>query len=286
MSEDKRKKSRSLAFLLSTSFLRMSLAALIIAYIPQALIFIRTEFNRIEAEQNAIAKDAADQVVNFIQEKFTDLALTASLVEPGTHSQEEQVSVLTHLLAQQSSFRSVILLDTKGRELAHSTRFSEAEVASLMQRVEDLQLTLLEGDSQYISPVYINEISSEPQVVMAVPVQDVLGKQRGILLVEVNLKFMWDLVGGIQVGQTGSAFVVNNNGELLASRDISQVLAGKKLSQMRVVDRFLSGSVTPGGSIFANNENLAGKYGVATLVNLGVPNWAVITYLPMAELRC
>ena len=283
MSEDKRKKSRSLAFLLSTSFLRMSLAALIIAYIPQALIFIRTEFNRIEAEQNAIAKDAADQVVNFIQEKFTDLALTASLVEPGTHSQEEQVSVLTHLLAQQSSFRSVILLDTKGRELAHSTRFSEAEVASLMQRVEDLQLTLLEGDSQYISPVYINEISSEPQVVMAVPVQDVLGKQRGILLVEVNLKFMWDLVGGIQVGQTGSAFVVNNNGELLASRDISQVLAGKKLSQMRVVDRFLSGSVTPGGSIFANNENLAGKYGVATLVNLGVPNWAVITYLPMAE---
>jgi putative methionine-R-sulfoxide reductase with GAF domain len=283
MTEEKPKRSRSLAFLLSTSFLRISLTALIIAYIPQAIIFIQSELNRIEAEQNAIAKNAANQVTNFVQEKFTDLELTASLVDPGSYSQEEQVSVLTRLLAQQSPFRSVILLNRNGRELAHSTRFSEAEVIGLMQRVEDLQLTQLEGDIQYISPVYINDISSEPQIVMAVPVKDVLGRQQGILLAEVNLKFMWDLVGGVQVGQTGSAFVVNNKGDMLASRDISQVLAGEKLSQMVVVDRFLNGNVVPGGSVFANNENLNGESGVATLVNLGVPDWAVITYLPMAE---
>jgi PAS domain S-box-containing protein len=283
MTEGKLKRSRSLAFNLATAFLRMSLVALIIAYIPQVIIFLQADFNRIAAEQKAIASNAASQVVYFIQEKFTDLALTASLVEPGTHSQEEQVSVLTHLLAQQGSFRSVILLDTKGRELAHSTRFSQAEVDSLKQQVEALQLTLLEGDSQYISPVYINEITSEPQIVMAVPVRDILGKQRGILLAEVNLKFMWDLVGGIQVGQTGSAFVIDTNGDLLAHRDISRVLAGEKLSQMVVVDQFLSGSLAPGGSVFSNFEKFDGKYGVATLVSLGFPNWAVMTYLPTAE---
>jgi putative methionine-R-sulfoxide reductase with GAF domain len=283
MTEGKPKRSRSLAFNLATAFLRMSLVALIIAYIPQVIIFIRTDFNRIAAEQNAIANNAASQVTNFIQEKFTDLALAASLVEPGAQSQEEQESVLTHLLAQQSSFRSVILLDTQGRELAHSTRFSQAEVDSLKQQVEALQLTLLKEDSQYVSPVHINEITSEPQIVMAVPVQDILGNQRGILLAEVNLKFMWDLVGGIQVGQTGSAFVINTNGDLLAHRDISRVLAGENLSQMVLVDQFLSGSVAPGESVFSNFEKFNGKYGVATLVSLGFPNWAVVTYLPIAE---
>jgi GAF domain-containing protein len=283
MTEGKPKRSRSLAFNLATAFLRMSLIALIIAYIPQVIIFIQTDFNRIAAEQNAIANNAASQVANFIQEKFTDLELAASLVEPGTHTQEEQESVMTHLLAQQSSFRSVILLDTKGRELAHSTRFSQAEVDSLKQHVEALQLTLLEEDSQYVSPVYINEITSEPQIIMAVPVQDILGNQRGILLAEVNLKFMWDLVGGIQVGQTGFAFVINTNGDLLAHRDISRVLAGENLSQMVVVDQFLSGSVAPGKSVFSNFDKFDGKYGVASLVSLGFPNWAVVTYLPIAE---
>jgi putative methionine-R-sulfoxide reductase with GAF domain len=283
MTEGKPKRSRSLAFNLATAFLRMSLVALIIAYIPQVIIFIRTDFNRIAAEQDAIANNAANQVTNFIQEKFTDLTLAASLVEPDTHTQEEQVSVLTHLLAQQSSFRSVILVDTKGRELAHSTRMAQAEVDNLKQQVEALQLTLLEGDSQYISPVYINEVTSEPQIIMAVPVQDILGNQRGILLAEVNLKFMWDLVSGIQVGQTGSAFVINTNGNLLAHRDISRVLAGENLSQMALVDQFLSGSVAPSGSVFGNFEKFDGKYGVATLVSLGFPNWAVVTYLPIAE---
>ena len=52
---------------------------------------------------------------------------------------------------------------------------------------------------------------------------------------------------------------------------------------MEVVDQFLNGSVPPGGSVFSNNENLNGTRGIVTLVNIGVPNWAVITFLPIAE---
>jgi ABC-type sugar transport system substrate-binding protein/GAF domain-containing protein/HAMP domain-containing protein len=52
---------------------------------------------------------------------------------------------------------------------------------------------------------------------------------------------------------------------------------------MMVVDQFLNGSVPPGGSVFSNNENLNGTRGIAALVNIGIPNWAVITFLPLAE---
>ena len=283
MTEQKTKKTRSLAFVLATGFLALSLTALIIASIPQGILFFQAELNRIKAEQNVIADDAANQVSNFVQEKFSSLELSARLVEPGNYSQEEQVSVLTHLLAMHPSYRSVILLDTNGRELAHSTRFSQAEVDILLQQAEAVQFTVLNGEARYISPVYINESTSEPLITIAVPVQNLLGDLQGILLAEVNLKFMWDLVGGIQVGETGSAFVVNTNGVLLAHRDISRVLARENLSQMEVVDQFLNGSVPPGGSVFSNNENLNGTRGIVTLVNIGVPNWAVMTFLPTVE---
>lgn len=284
MTEQKPKRSRSLAFVLAIAFLALSLTALLIAYIPQAILFLQTDFNRIEAEQNVITNDAANQVGNFVQEKFSSLELSANLVEPGDYSREEQESVLGHLLGEHPSFRSVILLDTNGREIAQSTRLAQAEADSfLVQQVDAVQLAVLNGDARYVSPVYINETTSEPLITIAVPVQDLLGDLKGIMMAEVNLKFMWDLVGGINVGETGSAFVINTNGDLLAHRDISRVLAGENLSQMALVDQYLNGSIPPGGSVFSNNEILNGTRGMVTLVNIGVPNWAVMTFLPTAE---
>jgi len=283
MTEQKTKRSRSLAFVLAAGFLALSLTALIIAYIPQAILFLQTDFNRIDAEQSAIANDAANQVANFVQENFSGLELSANLVVPGDNSREEQESVLSHLLAEQPSLRSVILLDTNGREIAQSTRLAQAEVDSLLQQVDAAQQAVLDGNARYISPVYINETTSEPLITIAVPVQNILGDLKGIMLAEVNLKFLWDLVGDIQVGETGSAFVVNTNGDLLAHRDISRVLAGENLSQMEVVDQFMRGDVASGGSVFNNNENFGGTQGIATLVNIGLPTWAVVTFLPTAE---
>jgi len=283
MTEEKTKRSRSLAFVLASGFLALSLTALIIAYIPQGILFLQTELSRIKAEQNGIANGAANQVANFVQEKFSSLELSANLVEPGANSQEEQVRVLSHLLAEHPSLRSVILLDENGREIAQSTRLAQAELDSLVQQVEAAQPAVLGGEVRYVSPVYINEVTSEPLITIAVPVQNILGDLKGILLAEVNLKFMWDLVGGIQVGETGSAFVVDNNGDLLAHRDISRVLAGENLSQMVLVDQFVNGGVPPGENVFSNNENLNGTQGIVTLVNMGIPNWAVMTFLPTTE---
>ena len=283
MMEQKSKRSRSLAFILATGFLTLSLIALLIAYIPQAILFLQTEFDRINAEQSVISNDAANQVANFVQEKFISLELSANLVEPGDYSQEEQVRVLSHLLAEHPSLRSVILLDTNGREIAQSTRLAQAEVDSLLQQVETAQLTVLDGEARYVSPVYINEITSEPLITIAVPVQDILGDPKGIMLAEVNLKFMWDLVGDIKVGETGSAFVINSDGDLLAHRDISRVLSGENLSQMAVISQFMRGGVASGESVFSNSDNFDGTQGIATLVNIGTPNWAVMTFLPTAE---
>jgi len=46
----------------------------------------------------------------------------------------------------------------------------------------------------------------------------------GVTVVEVNLKFVWDLVSRIGIGPTGHAYVVDRHGQLLSHPDISRVL--------------------------------------------------------------
>ena len=66
---------------------------------------------------------------------------------------------------------------------------------------------------RYISPVYIDDATSEPLIAIAIPVKNVFGDFQGTLMAEVNLKFMWDLVDQLKVGETGYAYVVDNQGQ-------------------------------------------------------------------------
>src|SRR5207247_9303188 len=50
------------------------------------------------------------------------------------------------------------------------------------------------------------------------------GEAGGGTVAEVNLKFIWDVVTRIKVGQKGKAYVVDSTGHLVADPDIGLVL--------------------------------------------------------------
>ena len=79
---------------------------------------------------------------------------------------------------------------------------------------------------EYISQIFIDETSFEPMVIMAMPLTDILGSSLGVLVAEVNLKFMWDLIGALKIGDKGQAYVVDEIGNLVALRDVTRVLKG------------------------------------------------------------
>ena len=62
---------------------------------------------------------------------------------------------------------------------------------------------------------------TEPYIRLAIAE---VGSNSGVLMAEVNLKFIWDVVTRIRVGQTGRAYVVDADGTLIAHPDISLVL--------------------------------------------------------------
>jgi two-component system NtrC family sensor kinase len=60
-------------------------------------------------------------------------------------------------------------------------------------------------------------------------------RNANVSVAEVNLKFIWDVVSQIKVGEHGQAYVVDGRGRLIAHPDISLVLRNTDLSDLAQV---------------------------------------------------
>jgi GAF domain-containing protein/HAMP domain-containing protein len=276
---------RSLATTLVAVFLVLSVGTQVITYVPQLLTFIQARQESVRSQQELIAKEAALTVAHSIQGKFGELEAVVGVGIPISGSQDELVGVLRGLLGLDFDFRQLMLLDSQGQELARASRLSQVASGQLMNRVEgDFFAKIVEGN-RYISPVYVDEASSEPIVVIAVPVTDVFGDFQGALMAEVTLKFMWDLVDSLEIGEAGLAYVVDRQGNRIAFGDISRVLRGERASHLGLVSQFMQNPVPAGETVSAEMIGINGEDVAANYVPLGMPDWAVVTELPMAEAR-
>jgi GAF domain-containing protein/HAMP domain-containing protein len=280
---ERRASARSLAATLVTAFLVLMLIALSIAYVPQLFFFVQVGNRAIDSEQQLIASEAASTVVNFIQVKFDVLEAAARFGNPTVASLQDQERILASLMGLQPAFQQLAFLDAQGQELSLISHLSQAASGHLVDRAGSGWLDQVRQGIRYISPVYVDEATSEPLVIMAVPSLDVFGDFQGVLLAEVNLKFMWDLVGRLDVGETGLAYVVDRQGNLLAFGDVGRVLRGENVSQLDLVARFIEGSAPAGMGVMGGFRGINGTRVVGTYVSLGVPDWAVVTELPIVE---
>lgn len=277
----KKKKFRSLTVTLAVAFIAISLAIVLITTGLQGFSNYQNQQKIISYEQNLIAQGAADTVKNMVSVRIDKLQGTAYLSGLATSQPEQQKATLGKLLHFDPAFRQVILFNARGEEITRSSRVSRAESNQISEPIrEDIFAHAVQGKT-FIGPVYIDEKSGEPMVIMAAPVTDIFGDFKGALAAEVNLKFMWDLVGNLEIGNKGAAYVVDNKGNLIAYGDISRVLKGENVLGLEEVRRFVSNR-----DVAYNAEVTVGIEGedvVANYVPLGDPDWAVIVEMPVDE---
>jgi len=277
-------KSRSLTATLAIAFVALSLVVLLAASSLQLYAYFLAQQAVVAGEQRLIAQQAANEVQSFIQERFGELEAAGKFSELGSASAAELEQNLEKLLGLQPAFRQLVLVGAAGQPVAQASRGSQAAGSEMTERIEVELLAQTGQGERYISPVYIDDTTFEPLIVVAVPVLDVFGDYQGTLVAEVNLKFMWDLVDRLEVGETGVAFVVDRQGKLLAFGDVTRVLAGENLSHLNEVAQFLeAGEVKEYEHQGELSTGINGETVLGTYVPLGRPDWAVVTELPAAE---
>ncbi|MBN1933010.1 MAG: GAF domain-containing protein [Anaerolineae bacterium] len=283
MQREKPKMTRSLARTLTLAFLGLTWAALLIAYVPQLYLYVQQGNRAISSEQQLIAQDAANTVADFFRVRFDVLETTARLGDFTLASRQDKEKTLSSLLGLQSAFRQLAFLDAQGQEQVKVSRLSQIASGRLADRIAGDWLAQLERGERYISPVYVDELTSEPLVIVAVPVQDVFGDFQGVLLADVSLKFMWDLVDRLKIGEAGQAYVVDKQGDLIAIGDTSRVLRGENVSHLSLIAEFINAAMPAGQGVTRWLQGIDASWVVGTYVSLGVPDWAVVTELPVQE---
>ncbi|HLF26627.1 MAG TPA: cache domain-containing protein [Anaerolineae bacterium] len=275
--------ARSLIATLATAFLTLSVVVLAISSGLQIFSNFQVQQANIASQQELIANDAARTVGSFAQEKFSVLEAVVRLANPATASLTEQRQVLESLLGLQPAFRQLAMLNAQDRELVKVSRISLAASGQLADQLVDELFVQVKQGNRYIGSIYIEPITSEPLVIMAIPATNVFGDFQGTLVAEVNLKFMWDLVDRLQVGETGLAYVVDNQGNLLAFKDTARVLQGENVRYLREVDEFVEDPETGDEMAADISIGIEGENVVSTYVPLGTPNWAVVIESPWEE---
>jgi methyl-accepting chemotaxis protein len=275
---------KSLSVVLTTAFLSLSLGIILFTNLVQLLLNFQTQQNAILSNQEKIAHDAADQVRNFIQEKINGLQVSTKTNDLIAVSNKDQNIILERLLSYSPAFRQVVLFDKQMKQLSAVSRLSDLSQGSLMEQFNNKVVSEKEKRSLWISDVYVDKTTSEPIITMSVPIFNVFGDFQGNLTAEVNLKFMWDLVSGIKVGNGGYIYVVDKKGQLLAFKDISRVLKGENLSKLQEIREFINHGVeinfnSTAGITQGINDSLV----VSAFVPLNTPSWAIVAEVPVVE---
>jgi len=273
----------SLTTTLAIAFFSLSVVVLLISSGLQIASNIQAQRETISNKQQLIAQDATRTVSSFIQEKFSVLETAVGLVDLVTLPPDEQKQILESLLGAQPAFRQLVVLNAQNQEVARASRVSLVAAGRLSDQLKGDILVQLKQGKRYISSVYIDPATSEPLVLMAVPATNALGDFQGILVAEVNLKFMWDLVDQLKVGETGRAYVVDRQGTLIAFSDTARVLRGENVSHLQAVSEFIRNPASAPASAVSIYPGITGATVMGTYVPLGTPDWAVVTELPWEE---
>ena len=111
--------------------------------------------------------------------------------------------------------------------------------SDLTDQSKSLKFTKALTGQDYISPVYTSS-QSQPYVTLAIPLWGAAQSVAAVVSAEADLSFLWEVLGKIQFGTAGYAYLVDGQGNLIAHKDAALVLKRMNLQQVDGVKKFLS----------------------------------------------
>ena len=228
--------------------------------------------------QNEVASRTARRIQSFIDrkiERLRDTALAMSLYPMG--SREQRLLGLL-LIKDDGSFDQFAVLDAGGVE---RLKYSEKEVylrSDLRDESRSPAFQQVLNDDYYIGPVRTSS-QAEPYVTISVPLKSGPNKIIGALVVNANLKFLWEVIGSSTFGAAGYSYLIDERGRLIGHRDPSLVLKGLDLRALPKIRDFLeSQSADPASA--EEGPGITGNRVLSTYARVPDFGWGVIVEEP------
>ena len=227
--------------------------------------------------QGAQAEGAAEKISEFIREIEGQLGWMTQLPWSASSPEEWRFDAV-RLLRQVPAITELARLDGAGREQARMSRLAVDVIGSQADLSEDPKFVQAVAEKHYYGPVYFRR-ESEPYMTISIA-----GARRdyGVVVAEVNLRFIWDVVSEMKVGERGMAYVVDADGRLIAHPDISLVLRNTDLSQLPQVQAARAAEAAASHDEEVANS-LDGKRVLSAYAPVESLGWLLFAETPIAE---
>jgi signal transduction histidine kinase len=251
--------------------------------------YTRIQIQRGVVELHAeVASRVAREIEQFIGLKIERLLDVAILTGLHKFAREEQKLHVSLLLKNDSSFTEIAILDGRGMEVLKISEGKTAPISGLSDHSRKEKFKKAFGGKSYVSPVYTS-VTAEPYITVAVPIRAESAQIVGVVSAEVNLKFLWQVIGDIKFRDAGYAYLVDGKGNLIAHRDPSLVLKRKNLKHIHEVKEFIHDPTGIDPTPAEEGEGIMGKPVLGTFASLPRLGIAIVLEEPVeaasAELR-
>jgi len=230
------------------------------------------------ALQDEKARNAATRIEQYIRDIEHELTWTSlPRVDAEGNALEQRRFEYLKLQRQAPAITEVVWIDPQGREQLRISRLAMDAIGSNTDVSREERFRVPSTGETFYGPVYFRK-GTEPYMTIARPA----GNGGGVTSVEVNLKFVWDVVSKIKIGEHGLAYVVDSTGTLIAHPDISLVLKNTDLRALPQVAAMRAGSAD-GAPVLA--RNLQGEEVLSANAPIPIPKlgWTVFVESPRAE---
>jgi signal transduction histidine kinase/HAMP domain-containing protein len=226
--------------------------------------------------QHEKALAAASRIEQYIRQIEQQLAYAALPQLDASDVELRRIEFLK-LLRQAPEVTDIAQLDATGREQIAVSRLGMDNVSSDKDRSKEPAFLNAKRGQAWFGPVYFRK-ETEPYMTIAIR----SGGDKGpVTVAEVNLKFIWDVVSRIKIGEKGKAYVVDGKGFLIADPDIGLVLRKTDLSQLPHVKAATTGGRSDEPAMVSTD--LAGTEVLTAVAPIETLKWHVFVEQPVAE---
>ncbi|MHB1865344.1 MAG: ATP-binding protein [Candidatus Saccharimonadales bacterium] len=250
--------------------------------------------NAASSQQQAIAKDLADRVGNYISSKINNLVYLAQLYSSGNLTPAGIGQNMAVLLNSDTNMQRIAIVNSSGNDQVVFDRNGQVFTLQNESQTDAFKAVNFLSGKAYVSSVSYNH-THQPIITIAVPVlvsnyaQHLtdLGKAnfgsyntpsdiRGAVIANFNMSTLWQSVLSTKIGNGGYAYVVDGLGNLVAYHNIQFLTAHPKLSNVQAVRNFINDDLKTSETISETNQKV-----ISTPRVINDSGWAVIVEEPV-----
>ncbi|KXG75538.1 methyl-accepting chemotaxis protein [Thermotalea metallivorans] len=261
------------------SKMAVQLAAVIVLIIAIAVTAIGTINYRSDIRDLLENKKEANKIMAKVVALQADLYITSSMetmrtliatVNFETLDEYGKNTTLGKMASVNVQFKSVYMTDMGGNVLA-STNYRRDNGKNYKDTIWFKEAA---AGRTYVSDTFIDEDSKMPVITIAMPIENIVSGQTGVMAADLRLDRLFYLTKDMKIGETGYSYIVDKKGNIIAHPQFKE----KVLTKYNALEKGIKGvvSVIEGKSDVEIYEDTEGQKVVGGYAPVPSTKWGIL----------